>query len=492
MLTILHMVSAPPPSSTRSHPVPTPDNPGTFDVVVLGGGSGGYATALRAAQLGLSVALVEKDKLGGTCLHVGCVPTKALLHAAEVADAAAHGSQFGVRTSLDGIDMPGVLAYKDSVVAGLYKGLQGLISSRKITVAHGHGTLVEPGTVEVTGDDGATTRLTGTHVVLATGSYARSLPGLELGGRVITSDDALTLDTVPTSVVVLGGGVIGVEFASVWKSFGADVQIVEALPHLVPNEDVALSKALERAFRKRGVKFSLGDRFAQVKQSDDGVKVELESGTTFDAELLLVAVGRGPRTADLGYEAAGVRLDRGFVLTDELLRTGVTTPAGGQVWAVGDIVPGLQLAHRGFAQGIFVAEQIAGLAPAPIDEAAIPRVTYCEPEVASVGVTEARAAELYGPDQVETVEYNLAGNGKSKILGTQGFAKLVRRKDGPVVGMHLIGSRVGELIGEGQLIVGWEAFPEDVASLVHAHPTQNEALGEAHMALAGKPLHAHN
>jgi dihydrolipoamide dehydrogenase len=289
--------------------------------------------------------------------------------------------------------------------------------------------------------------------------------------------------------------VIGVEFASVWKSFGADVQIVEALPHLVPNEDVALSKALERAFRKRGIKFSLGERFAQVKQSEDGVQVELESGTTFDADLLLVAVGRGPRTADLGYETAGVRLDRGFVLTDELLRTGVRTGAGdsaGHVWAVGDIVPGLQLAHRGFAQGIFVAEQIAGLAPATIDEAAIPRVTYCEPEVASVGVTEARAAELYGPDQVETIEYNLAGNGKSKILGTQGFAKLVRRKDGPVVGMHLIGSRVGELIGEGQLIVGWEAFPEDVASLVHAHPTQNEALGEAHMALAGKPLHAHN
>lgn len=475
--------------------MPTHDNPATFDVVVLGGGSGGYATALRAAQLGLSVALVEEGKVGGTCLHVGCVPTKALLHAAEVADAAAHGAQFGVRTTLDGIDMPAVLAYKDSVVAGLYKGLQGLIASRKITVVEGHGTLAGPGVVEVASADGTATRYTGTHVVLATGSYARSLPGLELGGRVITSDDALKLETVPKSVVVLGGGVIGVEFASVWKSFGADVQIVEALPHLVPNEDVALSKALERAFRKRGIKFSLGERFAQVKQSEDGVEVELESGTTFDADLLLVAVGRGPRTADLGYEAAGVRLDRGFVLTDELLRTGVRTGAGdsaGHVWAVGDIVPGLQLAHRGFAQGIFVAEQIAGLAPVTIDEAAIPRVTYCEPEVASVGVTEAQAAELYGPDQVETIEYNLAGNGKSKILGTQGFAKLVRRKDGPVVGMHLIGSRVGELIGEGQLIVGWEAFPEDVASLVHAHPTQNEALGEAHMALAGKPLHAHN
>jgi dihydrolipoamide dehydrogenase len=476
-----------PPTAT------TAGNPGTFDLVVLGGGSGGYSAALRAAQLGLSVALIEEHKLGGTCLHKGCIPTKALLHAAEVADVAREGSRFGVHSSWDGIDMAGVHAYKDSVVAGLYKGLQGLISSRKVTFVAGHGTLVAPGVVAVDG-----VRYTGRHVVLATGSYARTLPGLEIGGRVITSDQALTLDHVPSSVVVLGGGVIGVELASVWRSFGAEVQIVEALDHLVPSEDVALSKALERAFRKRGIGFTLGDRFAEVKRSDDGVRVTLESGTTFDADLLLVAVGRGPRTADLGFEAAGVRVERGFVLTDERLRTGVTTPDGGNVWAVGDIVPGLQLAHRGYAQGIFVAESIASTTsdvvrePAPLDETTIPRITYCEPEVASVGVTQARAEELYGADAVETLEYNLAGNGKSRILGTTGFAKLVRRKDGPVVGMHLIGSRVGELIGEGQLIVGWEAFPEDVASLVHAHPTQNEALGEAHMALAGKPLHAHN
>ncbi|WP_318843004.1 dihydrolipoyl dehydrogenase [Myceligenerans pegani] len=483
-----------PPTAT------TAGNPGTFDLVVLGGGSGGYSAALRAAQLGLSVALIEEDKLGGTCLHNGCIPTKALLHAAEVADVAREGSRLGVRTALDGIDMAGVHAYKDSVVAGLHKGLRSLIASRDVTFVTGHGTLVAPGVVEAGG-----VRYSGRHVVLATGSYARTLPGLEIGDRVITSDQALTLDHVPDSVVVLGGGVIGVEFASVWRSFGADVQIVEALDHLVPSEDVALSTALERAFRKRGIGFTLGDRFAEVKRSDDGVRVTLESGRTFDADLLLVAVGRGPRTADLGFEAAGVRLERGFVVTDERLRTGVTTPDGGHVWAVGDIVPGLQLAHRGFAQGIFVAESVAaasGVAPdasapglgepLPVDETTIPRITYCEPEVASVGVTQARAEDLYGADAVETLEYNLAGNGRSRILGTTGFAKLVRRKDGPVVGMHLIGSRVGELIGEGQLIVGWEAFPEDVASLVHAHPTQNEALGEAHMALAGKPLHAHN
>ncbi|MDF2848941.1 MAG: lpdA, partial [Oerskovia sp.] len=266
-----------------------------FDVLVLGGGSGGYATALRAAELGLDVALVEAHKLGGTCLHNGCIPTKALLHAAELADNAREGSAYGVLSQLQGIDMNGVNSYKDGVIAGLYKGLQGLIKSRKITVVEGHGTLVAADTVEVAGQ-----RYTGKNVVLATGSYARSLPGLEIGGRVITSDQALTLDYVPQSAIVLGGGVIGVEFASVWKSFGADVQIIEALPHLVPNEDESLSKALERAFRKRGIGFTLGDRFSGVTQDDSGVHVTLESGKTFDADLLLVAVGRGPRTADLG------------------------------------------------------------------------------------------------------------------------------------------------------------------------------------------------
>lgn len=453
-----------------------------FDIVVLGGGSGGYAAALRGAQLGLSVALIEADKVGGTCLHKGCIPTKALLHAAELADHARDGAEFGVQTQLTGIDMNGVNAYKDSVVGRLYKGLQGLIKSRKITVIEGYGTLVARDTVEVNGQ-----RVTGRNIVLGTGSYARSLPGLDIGGRVITSDQALTLDWVPRSAIVLGGGVIGSEFASVWRSFGAEVTIIEALPHLVPNEDEALSKAFERAFRKRGINFNVGVRFSGVTQDDNGVHVSLEDGKTFDADLLLVAVGRGPSTSGLGYEEQGITLDRGFVITNERLHTGV-----GNIYAVGDIVPGLQLAHRGFAQGIFVAEEIVGLNPQPIVESGIPRVTYSDPEVASVGLTEAKAKEEHGADAIETLEYNLGGNGKSQILATQGFIKLVRQKDGPVVGVHMIGARVGELIGEGQLIVNWEAYPEDVAALVHAHPTQNEALGEAHLALAGKPLHAHN
>jgi len=457
--------------------------PGTlFDVVILGGGSGGYAAALRGAQLGLSVALIERDKLGGTCLHYGCIPTKALLHAAEVADSAREASHIGVNATLEGIDLVAVNAYRDGVVSRLYKGLQGLVKSRDVTFVEGTGRLTSPTTVEVEGTTYTATK----GVVLATGSYARSLPGLEIGGRVITSYEALNLETIPAKVIVLGGGVIGVEFASVWRSFGAEVTIVEALPRLVPNEDEACSKALDRAFRKRGITSKVGVRFAGVTQSDTGVVVSLEDGTTLEADLLLVAVGRGPNATGMGFEEVGVAMDRGFVLTDDRLATDVPG-----VYAVGDIVPGLQLAHRGFAQGIFVAEEIAGLAPHVIDEAGIPRVTYCEPEVASVGLTTAQAVERYGADNVESYEYNLGGNGKSQILGTTGFIKLVREKDGPVVGVHMVGARVGELIGEGQLVVNWEAYPEDVASLVHAHPTQNEAFGEAFLALAGKPLHAH-
>lgn len=456
--------------------------PGTFDLVVLGGGSGGYAAALRAAELGMSVAMVEKDKVGGTCLHRGCIPTKALLHAGEVADTARDGASFGIVSTVDKVDMPGVVAYQQNVVNRLYKGLQGLVKSRHITVIEGEGRLVAPDTVEVDG-----TRYTGRHVVLATGSYARTLPGLEIDGqRVITSDHAIGLDHVPASAVVLGGGVIGVEFASAWTSLGVDVTIVEALPRLVAAEDEAVSKMLERAFRRRKIGFRTGVRFAGVEHTPTGVRVSLEKGDTIDAELLLVAVGRGPATAGMGYEEVGVRIDRGFVPVDERLRTNVPG-----VYAVGDVVAGLQLAHRGFGQGIFVAEDIAGLDPAPIDELGIPRVTYCDPEIASMGLTEAQARERYGQDGVQTFQYDLAGNGRSQILKTAGFVKLVRRTDGPVVGLHMIGSRMGEQVGEAQLIYNWEALPSEVASLIHAHPTQNEALGEAHLALAGKPLHVH-
>jgi dihydrolipoamide dehydrogenase len=451
-----------------------------FDLVVLGAGSGGYAAALRASQLGLTVGLIEKGRVGGTCLHVGCIPTKALLHSAEVADVTRESAKYGVTSTFGGIDIAAVTAYREEVVASKWKGLQGLIKARGITTIEGEGRLTSPTTVQV-GD----VTVTGKNVILATGSYSRSLPGLEIGGRVITSEQALALDFVPKKVIVLGGGVIGVEFSSVWKSWGTDVQIVEALPHLVPNEDESISKVFERQFRKRGIEFSLGKRFQSVTQNDQGVVVTLEDGTTFEGELLLVAVGRGPATANLGFEEVGITMDRGFVITDERLRTNIPG-----VWAVGDIVPGLQLAHRGFQQGIFVAEEIAGLNPIVVDDVNIPKVTYSDPEVASIGLTEAKAVEKFGADAIATYDYNLAGNGKSHIIGTSGNVKVVRQKDGPVLGVHMIGARVGELIGEAQLAVNWEAYPEDIAPYLHAHPTQNEALGEAFLAIAGKPLHA--
>jgi dihydrolipoamide dehydrogenase len=452
------------------------------DLVVLGGGSGGYAAALRAAELGSSVVLIEKEKVGGTCLHWGCVPAKTLLHAAEVADEAKDGPSIGVTTTFTGVDVPALLKYKDGIINRLYKGLTGLVKSRGIQTVVGEGKFIGPNTVVVGGD-----RFIGKDVVLATGSYSRTLPGLEIEGRVINSTQGLSLEWVPQTAIVLGGGVIGVEFASTWASFGAKVTIVEALPTLVPLEDPWASKLLERAFRKRKIDFKTGVRFQGVKQDDSGVTVSLEDGTTLTADLLLVAVGRGPYTAGCGYEEAGITMERGWVITDERLHTNLP-----HVYAVGDIVPGLQLAHRGFQQGIFVAEEIAGLNPRVIPDAEIPKITYCDPNVASVGLTEAKAKEVHGDSSIETYVYDLGGNGKSQILKTAGGVKLVRVKDGPIVGMHLVGARVGELLGEAQLIVGWEAHPEDVAPYLHGHPSQYEAVGEAILALAGKPLHVHD
>ncbi|MGH3098858.1 MAG: dihydrolipoyl dehydrogenase, partial [Streptosporangiales bacterium] len=453
-----------------------------FDLVVLGGGSGGYAAAFRAAELGMSVALIEKDKLGGTCLHRGCIPTKALLHAGEVADQTRDSEQFGIRATLDEIDIGQVNSYKDGVVSQMYRGLQGLFKGHKIVTVEGEGRLTGPNTVQV-GD----TTYQGEHVLLATGSVPKSLPGLTIDGdRVISSDHAVRMDRIPKSVVILGGGVIGVEFASVWRSFGADVTIVEMLPHLLPLEDEASQKQLERAFRKRGIKSELGAKFEGVKTSDAGVTVSLEGGKTLEAEFLLVAVGRAPVSEGLGYEEQGVDVDRGFVQVDEHCRTAVPS-----ISAVGDLISTLQLAHAGFAEGILVAERLGGLNPVPIDYAGVPRITYSNPEVASVGLTAAEARQRYGDDKVATYDYPLAGNGKSNILKTSGAVRLVRQVDGPVLGVHMVGERMGELTAESQLIYNWEALPSEVAQLIHPHPTQSEAIGEAHLALAGKPLHVH-
>jgi dihydrolipoamide dehydrogenase len=451
-----------------------------FDLVILGGGSGGYAAALRGAQLGLKVALIESDKVGGTCLHRGCIPTKALLHSAEIADGAREGSKFGVKSTLNGMDMDGVNAYKDGVINKLYKGLSGLVKSRGIVFIEGHGKLVSKDTVEVAG-----VKYSGKNIVLATGSYAKTLPGLEIDGeRIITSDHGTKLNYVPKSVIVLGGGVIGSEFASVWKSFGSEVTIVEGLPRLIALEDESSSKQLERAFRKRGINLELGVRFASAVKNKKDVTVTLEDGKSLTAELLMVAVGRGPVSDSIGYQEQGITMDRGYVLVDDKCRTNIPG-----IWAVGDLIPTLQLAHVGFAEGILVAEEIAGLNPRPINYDGIPRVTYSDPEVASVGLTTAEAKKR-GYDVVE-LTYDLAGNGKAQILNTSGSIKLVSQKNGPVLGVHMVGARVGELLAEAELIYNWEARADDVAPLIHAHPTLSEAMGEAHMALAGKPLHAH-
>ncbi len=453
-----------------------------YDIVILGGGSAGYSCALRSAQLGLKVCLIEGDKLGGTCLHKGCIPTKAFLHCAELVDDINHSEKFGIYSSIQNIDMSKVHEYKNKVINKLYKGLQGLVAARKITYVQGFGSLISENKIKV-----GEKIFEGKNIVIATGSAPRILKGLPIGGRIITSDEALTLERLPKSAIILGGGVIGVEFASMWKSLGVNVTIIEALPHLVANEDESISKSLEKAFNARNIDFKTNTRFTDATQTKDEVTVTCDDGSKISAELLLVAIGRRPVTENIGLEKVGVNINHGFVETNKYLHTGVAN-----IYAAGDIVQGLQLAHRSFNHGIYIAEKIASLDCELPLEINIPRVTYCNPEIASVGYTTKQAKEKYGAENVEVTEYNLAGNGKSQILGTTGFIKLIRQKNGPICGFHAIGQRIGELVNEGQLIVNWEAFPEDLAKLIHAHPTQNEAIGEAGMLAFGRPLHAHN
>jgi dihydrolipoamide dehydrogenase len=450
------------------------------DVVVLGGGPGGYAAAIRSAQLGLSVILVDEDTVGGTCLHRGCIPTKALLHAAEVADTARTAAQFGVTATFQGVDVEKLHAFKNTVVSRLHKGLAGLIAALGITVINGRGRLTGPTTVDVNGDI-----ITGSSIVLATGSAPKVPQDIALSDRVLTSDQALELDVIPDSAIILGGGVVGVEFASLLASFGVKVTIVEALERLVPSEDATISAYLERLFRRRRIVAKTGAPVTAVTSDEDAVAVTLESGDVLTADVLLVAVGRVPRTSELGLAEAGVTVNGGFVVTDGELRTSVPT-----VYAIGDIVGGLQLAHRAFQHGIFVAERIAGREADLVADSGIPRVTYCNPEIASVGLTEAAARERYGAG-VDTVTYDLAGNGRSQILKASGAVKLIVDPAGAVAGVHMIGDGVSELIGEAQLLYNLGVKAHEAARFVHAHPTQNEALGEALMAVSGAPLHLH-
>ena len=464
------------------------------DVAILGGGNAGYACALRAAQLGLSVTLIERDKVGGTCLHRGCIPTKALLHSAEVVDHVRSAGDFGVLVGEPSVDWGKVLGYQDSVVSKLYRGLQSVIRARKVTMVAGSGVLVAPDTIEV---DGAQA-VRGKAVVLASGSYARSLPNIGVDGSTfITSDHALKLDSIPASVVIIGAGAVGLEFASLYRSFGAQVTVLEALPRLAPGEDEDVSTELTRQFKRRGITCLAGVKVTSAQPAAGGASITYQApdGTTkvVTAERCLVAAGRGPVSDGLGYEDQGVRLERGYVVVDEWCRTGVDG-----VWAVGDLItqpslglpiPHLQLAHVAFAEGIHVAEQIAGEAdPALVDYLGVPRCTYSTPEMASVGLTEAQARAA-GYD-VEVARFPWAASGKASILGEPaGFVKSIAERGGRVLGVHMIGPRVTELIAEAQLMVNWEAYPREVAALIHPHPTLSEAVGETMLHLAGKQLH---
>jgi dihydrolipoamide dehydrogenase len=451
------------------------------DVIVIGSGTGGYSAALRAASLGKKVTLVERDqRLGGTCLLRGCIPTKALLQSAAVVDAVGRSEEWGIKASGEP-EWPKIQQFKAKVVDKLVSGLTSLVKARKIEVIQGTGKLTGPGAVEVDGRS-----LQASAVVLATGSQPKLLPGMAVGERVITSDQALDLDRIPASAVVIGAGAVGLEFASLYRSLGAEVTLIEALERLAPLEDEAISKDVARAFRKRGITTHAGAKVQDVKESGEGVTVTFESGgkaQEVQAEICLVAVGRGPVTENVGAEEIGLELDRGYVKVDGQLQSSVQG-----VWAVGDVCTSpFQLAHVSMAEGIAVAERIDEQDVPELDYAGVPRVTFSTPEISSVGLTEAQARER-GHDVVSDT-FNMQGLGKANILGEGGSCKVVAEKDGPVLGVHLIGPHVTDLVAEAMLITNWEALPAEVAALIHPHPTMSEAIGEAHLHVAGKPLH---
>jgi len=454
-----------------------------YDLIVLGAGTGGYATALRAAVLGKRVAMVERDqRLGGTCLLRGCIPSKALLESAAVMDRITRSEEWGIRATGE-VDWAKVLEAEERIVEKKVSGLTGLIKARKIDVVAGTGRLVAGPAVEVDGR-----RLEAPDVVLATGSYPRLLPGLEVTDRILTSDQALVLDHLPSSVVIIGAGAIGMEFATVYRSFGADVTVVEALPRIVPLEDEDVSREAAKAFGKRGISTFAGSNVQEVKDAGDHVEVTFQAegkpAQTVSADVCLVAIGRGPISDGIGLEETGVETDRGYVKVDGQLQTSVA-----HVWAVGDVAATpLQLAHSSFLEGMAVAERTAGLDVPEIDYAGIPRVTFSQPEISSVGLTEAQAGDR-GLD-VETKKFQFSILAKANIVGEGGIVKVVaERESGQVLGVHMVGPHVTELVAEATLIYNWEAWPEDVARLIHPHPTLSEGIGEAFLSLAGKPLH---
>ncbi|MER6145492.1 dihydrolipoyl dehydrogenase [Streptomyces sparsogenes] len=482
------------------------------DIIVIGGGTGGYSTALRAAALGLDVVLAERDLVGGTCLHRGCIPSKAMLHAAELVDGIAEARErWGVKATLEAVDWSALTATRDDIVARNHRGVEGHLSHAGVRVVRGSAALTGARTVRVeptgatagagagAGADaeagGEWTARRG--IVLATGSRPRTLPGPAPDGRrVVTSDDALYAPGLPASVLVLGGGAIGVEYASLHRSMGADVTLVEAADRLLPLEDADVSRHLTRGLKKRGIEVLTGARLEHAETLPDGVRVTVLPARgeprTLDVERLLVAVGRAPVTDGLNLGAAGLATDdRGFVAPADWTRLETAVPG---IHVVGDLLPppSLGLAHASFAEGLLVAETLAGLSPRPLDYATVPRVTYSSPQTASVGLSEAQARER-GHDVV-TNTMPLTAVAKGMVHGQGGMVKVVAERAagggaGQVLGVHLVGPHVSEMVAESQLIVGWDADPADVAQHIHPHPTLSEAVGEVFLTLAGRGLH---
>jgi dihydrolipoamide dehydrogenase len=468
-----------------------------YDVVVIGAGTGGYVAAIRAAQLGLKVAVVERQKaLGGTCLIWGCIPTKALLehaHALKVAQAAKEWGLTGVDGAAVGIDMPAVHARKDKMVSGLTGGIEMLFKKNKIDWIKGSARLTGKQGVEVTLHDNTRQALSATReIIVATGSTPRSVPGIEADRKkIIFSDEAIHLPYVPKSIGIMGSGAVGVEFASIFRSYGSEVTVIELLPRLVPGEDDAVSAELERTFKKRGIKVMTGSKVTSAKAGAKGVDIDVETAgksQKLSFELLLVATGRGPVTEGLGAEAAGLEMDRGYVVVDPMFKTSVPG-----ISAIGDVItmggPHYQLAHVSSMEGIVLAERIAGHSVQPINYHHVPRCTYSDPEIGSVGLTEAQAREQGHDVRVGTFPFRALA--RARMAGeTDGFVKIVaEKKYDEVLGVHIIGPRATELVAEAVVALRMEVTVEELIRTMHAHPTMSEAVGEAAHAAHGAAIH---
>lgn len=455
------------------------------DLVILGGGPGGYAAALYAHNFGLSVAMVSDERPGGTCLIRGCIPAKQWLQIAEVFSTVLHASDFGVMTAEPKLDWDAALARKNQTVEGLVRGLGSLLKQRKVDVILGRGRLDGSKTVVVEGPDGET-RVEGKNMIVATGSYARTIQGYEIdGNRIVTSDHALDWPAQPARVAIIGGGVIGCEFASLLAELGSEVHVIELLPQIIPGADADSVKFLEREMARKGVRFHLDKSVEPVRHGPSSVVVPF-GDESVEVDVVLVAVGRGPRSENIGLETAeGLEVERGFVKVDP---TTMRTGAPG-VYAVGDIVAGTpQLAHVGFAEAISAVTHIATGQSAPVDYQAIPRVTYTHPEFAEVGLTEAQARET--GREIEVHKHGLGGVGRAIIIGqSRGSVKVISEKGGAILGASIVGPQAGELIHELMYAVGWEAYPSEAAAFIHAHPTLSEAVGESLLSAAGKSLH---